>query len=142
MLVLSNRVPSFTPPPPSTMENGKTIKTMFLLEEMKSKDFVLCEKDLDTASIESLTFQTILSALGRGQEIPDEYSFFLNSESMKAAVRLLTDRSIYLTYRIYCEQDHAVTIIIRPASDPSPNSSHCPSAPESLRILMPKHYPQ
>ncbi|KAE8342411.1 hypothetical protein BDV24DRAFT_162302 [Aspergillus arachidicola] len=115
------------------MENTRTIKTMLLLEEMKSKSFVLRDKDLDTAGIESLTFHTILSVVGRGQDSPEDYSFFLDSESMKAAVQLLTDRSIYLTYRIYCEKDHSITIIIRPASDPSPNSSQCPSAPESLR---------
>ena len=37
---------------------------------------------------------------------------------MKDAVQLLTDRSIFVTYRLYLEDYSVVTLIIRPADDP------------------------
>ncbi|OJJ69879.1 hypothetical protein ASPBRDRAFT_66942 [Aspergillus brasiliensis CBS 101740] len=108
-------------------------KWMFLLEEMGKKEFVLSDQELDARGVQELSFSRILALVGRRQSVADEYSFFMFSDSMKAAVQMLTDRSIFLTYTIYCEHDTAITIIVRPISDPSLNSSQCPSAPESLR---------
>ncbi|RAK95624.1 uncharacterized protein BO80DRAFT_321789, partial [Aspergillus ibericus CBS 121593] len=106
---------------------------MFLLEEMDKKDFNLHHEELDTRGVEGLSFAKILAFVGRPHTNPEDFIFFIFSDSMKAAVQLLTDRSILLTYRMYCEYDSAITIIVRPVSNPSPNSSQCPSAPESLR---------
>ncbi|PYH33993.1 uncharacterized protein BO87DRAFT_426267 [Aspergillus neoniger CBS 115656] len=108
-------------------------KWMFLLEEMGKREVVLSDQDLDARGVEELNFSRILALIGRRQNIPDEYSFFIFSDSMKAAVQMLTDRSIFLTYKMFCENDTAITIIVRPVSGSSPNSSQCPSAPESLR---------
>src|SRR6266487_2527686 len=67
---------------------------------------------------------------------PVDQVYIMQSESQLSILNpppLLTDRSFIMTYRLYCQKDKVVTIIVRPADDPSPNSSRCPSAPESLR---------
>lgn len=56
-----------------------------------------------------------------------DYSFFIHSNCMKAAVQLLNDESIYAVYRLYCQKDPIVTIHIRKVHEPSPNSSRVPS---------------
>lgn len=56
-----------------------------------------------------------------------EFSFFIHSNCMKAAVQLLNDESIYAIYRLYCQKDPIVTIHIRKVHEPSPNSSRAPS---------------
>ncbi|KAI0379525.1 hypothetical protein F5Y04DRAFT_282945 [Hypomontagnella monticulosa] len=51
---------------------------------------------------------------------------------MAAAVQLLSDASILATYNLYCQDDPVVTITIRKAEDPSPNSSRSASYHSSL----------
>ena len=62
----------------------------------------------------------------------DDHTFWIHSNSMKAAVQLLNDNSIQMTWKLYCENDSVVTIHIRPAADPSPNTSKAPSHNASL----------
>lgn len=105
----------------------------FLFEGMSKADYVQTSKTFDEVITAGVSFHSVLSFVGKGDENPGVYNFFIFGESMKAAVQLLTDKSIFVTYRLYCEDDEVVTIIVRPAEDPSPNSSQCPSAPSSLR---------
>jgi hypothetical protein len=51
---------------------------------------------------------------------------------MSAAVQLLKDTAINVIWTLYCRDDPTVTIIVRPASDHSPNASTAPSAESSL----------
>jgi hypothetical protein len=106
---------------------------MILYEETSKTDFALDKKTFDEIATVGFSLRSMLSFIGRGDQNPNDYSFFIFSDSMKAAVQLLNDKSVFVIYRLYCENDDAVTIIVRPAADPSPNSSQCPSAPESLR---------
>lgn len=81
-----------------------------------------------------VSFNSALNFVGKGEPDPGDYNFFLFCESMKAVVlQLLTDKSIFVTYRFHCEDNNVVTIIIRPADDPFANFSQCPSAPSSQR---------
>lgn len=61
-----------------------------------------------------------------------EFSFFIHSASMAAAVQLLSDESIITTYNLYCTEDPVVTIIMRGIDELSPNASHAPSHNSSL----------
>ncbi|KAF4225527.1 hypothetical protein CNMCM6457_008154 [Aspergillus fumigatiaffinis] len=106
---------------------------MILYEETSKPDFALEKKTFDEIATVGFSLRSMLSYIGRGDKSPNDYNFFIFSDSMKAAVQLLNDKSVFVTYRLYCEDDDVVTIIVRPAADPSPNSSQCPSAPESLR---------
>lgn len=106
---------------------------MILYEESSKTDFTLDKKTFDEIATVGFSLRSMLSFIGRGDQNPNDYNFFIFSDSMKAAVQLLNDKSVFITYRLYCEDDDVVTIIVRPATDPSPNSSQCPSAPESLR---------
>ncbi|RLL93713.1 hypothetical protein CFD26_102458 [Aspergillus turcosus] len=106
---------------------------MILYEESSKTDFTLDKKTFDEIATVGFSLGSMLSFIGRGDQNPNDYNFFIFSDSMKAAVQLLNDKSVFITYRLYCEDDDVVTIIVRPATDPSPNSSQCPSAPESLR---------
>ena len=56
-----------------------------------------------------------------------KFAFYIHSQSMAAAVQLLSDESIITTYNLYCQTDPAVTITVRKATDPSPNSSRAMS---------------
>lgn len=60
------------------------------------------------------------------------HAFYIHSESMSSAVQLLSDESIVATYNLYCTADPIITVIIRHANDPSPNSSRAPSHESSL----------
>ena len=51
---------------------------------------------------------------------------------MSAAVQLLKETAINVIWALYCRDDPTVTIIVRPASDHSPNTSTAPSAESSL----------
>jgi hypothetical protein len=62
----------------------------------------------------------------------DEHTFWIHSNSMKAAVQLLSDKSIEVTWNLYCQADDVVTIHIRTTSDPSPNTSKASSYNNSL----------
>jgi hypothetical protein len=64
------------------------------------------------------------------QNVKDEvqkFAFYLHSASMAAAVRLLSDESILVTYNLYCQKDDVVTILVRGINEPSPNTSRSPS---------------
>jgi hypothetical protein len=77
-------------------------------------------------------------SLGRALKISgasgqvDDHSFWIHSNSMKAAVQLLSDDSMQITWKLYCQQDAVVTIHIRPYTDPSPNTSRAASHQQSL----------
>lgn len=62
----------------------------------------------------------------------DKHTFWIHSNSMKAAVQLLSDKSIEVTWSLYCQSDDVVTIHIRTAKDPSPNTSKASSHNNSL----------
>ncbi|KAH7305620.1 hypothetical protein BKA65DRAFT_601946 [Rhexocercosporidium sp. MPI-PUGE-AT-0058] len=62
----------------------------------------------------------------------EDHSFWIHSNSMKAAVQLLSDQSISVTWELYCKSDSVVTIHIRPNQDPSPNTSKATSHHHSL----------
>ncbi|KAI1380987.1 hypothetical protein F4677DRAFT_441316 [Hypoxylon crocopeplum] len=51
---------------------------------------------------------------------------------MAAAVQVLSDESTIATYNLYCRRDPVVTITIRKAEDPSPNTSRSSSHENSL----------
>lgn len=61
-----------------------------------------------------------------------KFAFYIHSQSMTAAVQLLSDESIITTYNLYCQTDPAVTITARKSADPSPNSSRAVSHEGSL----------
>lgn len=105
----------------------------FLFEGVQKSEYVQTTKTFSEFVTFGISFKSILHLVGQGDNEPKDYNFFVFGESMKAAVQLLTDKSIFVTYRLYCEDDQVVTVIIRLADDPSPNSSQCPSAPNSLR---------
>lgn len=74
--------------------------------------------------------KALLASKARGKF--EDHSFWIHSNSMKAAVQLLSDRSIPITWELYCKHDSVVTIHIRPAQDPSPNTSQATSHQQSL----------
>lgn len=108
-------------------------KWFFLFEGMHRLDFTQGNRSFDEVITAGISFRSILSFVGKNDADPNDFNYFIFGETMKAAVQLLTDKSIFVTYRLYCEDDEVVTIIIRPAKDPSPNSSQCPSGSQSLR---------
>ncbi|KAJ6257708.1 hypothetical protein Dda_7496 [Drechslerella dactyloides] len=63
-----------------------------------------------------------------------EYSFWIHSKSMKAAIQLLSDEAIMVTWGLYCSKDDVVDIIIRKATDPSPNTTKAASHETSVRV--------
>ncbi|KAG5293631.1 hypothetical protein I7I50_04106 [Histoplasma capsulatum G186AR] len=58
-----------------------------------------------------LSFGSVLSALDLEPE-PSKYNFYIFSNSMKAAVQLLTDHSIYVMWKLYCFNESVVEIIV------------------------------
>lgn len=78
-----------------------------------------------------LTLAQALQRSGARGEVGD-HSFWMHSNSMKAAVQLLSNQSIEITWGLYCKQDAVITIHIRPCSDPSPNTSRASSHQQSL----------
>ncbi len=98
-----------------------------------------CLKHEILGSDHALTLLQLLSrASPEGEQSPapdsvDDFAFYIHSASMKACVQLLTDTSIYVTWSLYCQHDDVVTIYVRNAKDPSPNTSHAPSHNASLR---------
>lgn len=103
----------------------------FLLESMESRQYKMQVLKLSQVSSTILTLQDCLKIVGvKGK--PEEYSFYLYSESMSAAVQLLSDQSIPATWNLYCQKDLMAMLTIRLAKDPSPNSSRALSHPSSL----------
>ena len=103
----------------------------FLKENMKDAEYSQNHLTLDAVRRLELSRQECLKQ-SKTKGLPESYAFYLHSESMAAAVRLLSDESITATYNLYCSNDPVVTIIIRKANEPSPNSSQTPSHADSL----------
>ncbi|KAI2625707.1 hypothetical protein GGR54DRAFT_592678 [Hypoxylon sp. NC1633] len=103
----------------------------FLREDMSISQFTQVPLTLSEVRKIDLTFGYCLSATKSPGSVHD-YTFHIHSASMAAAVQLLSDESIIATYNIYCQRDPVVTIIIRKAGDPSPNTSRSASHDNSL----------
>ncbi|CZT03507.1 uncharacterized protein RAG0_10231 [Rhynchosporium agropyri] len=80
---------------------------------------------------QGLTLQKALTTSRAPGQVSD-HNFWIHSNSMSAAVQLLTDQSIKVTWELYCKKDAVVTIHIRPNKDPSPNASRASSHQQSL----------
>ncbi|KAK5789649.1 hypothetical protein VI817_008772 [Penicillium citrinum] len=106
---------------------------LFLYEEMGSSNFKLGSKTTAEMRAMDYSFEVILKLLHLDYSNPIAYKFWIISNSMSTAVPLLNNPSVFVTYELYCKNDPVVTIIVRPAGDPTPNSSQAPSAPNSLR---------
>ena len=99
----------------------------FLLkEDMMSPDYTQKPLSLSTIRSQGITLQRFLEVTGT-EGSPSKFAFYMHSESMAAAVRLLTDEAIYATHHLYCLNDAIVLIIIRPLEEDSPNTSRAPS---------------
>ncbi|KAG8624974.1 hypothetical protein KVT40_006725 [Elsinoe batatas] len=105
----------------------------FLRESMSSDKFTL--KQLQFSDIRKkkpgLTLRDCLNLVGSKGDL-DDYAFYIHCASMTAAVRLLSDESLEVTYKLYCRGADVVTITIRRANEPSPNSTRAPSHNNSL----------
>lgn len=104
----------------------------FRFEKKESVEFKQIHKTWQEVVILGISLQSTLSVLDLKVEDQGNYNFYIFSASMKAAVQLLNDRSVYVTWQLYCQQDPTVEIIVRPTQDASPNSSRCPSSHASL----------
>jgi hypothetical protein len=107
----------------------------FILRESMStskEDFVVFNTTFSRVKQNGLSLEECLR-LVKTKGKPEDFSFHIYSKSMAAAVRLLSDESIRVTYELYCKKDPVVEIYIRDAKDPSPNTSKCPSYENSLR---------
>lgn len=98
----------------------------FLWEDIRSDNFKQDFTTFDQIQKEGITQAKILNRLGR-TGTPEEYSFFIHSDSMKASVQILSDKAIQATWQLYCRQDSSVVVSVRKTDDPSPNSSRAPS---------------
>lgn len=78
------------------------------------------------------SFETILQLARAEKSKADDYDFYLHSSSMKAAVQILSDEAITVTWSLYCQHDPVVTVHVRSKDDPSPNSTRTPSHSASL----------
>ncbi|KAK7746208.1 hypothetical protein SLS62_009424 [Diatrype stigma] len=103
----------------------------FLREDMTISQFVQVPLTFDEVQKVGITLDYCMNATQTTGPIKDQ-AFYIHSASMAAAVRLLDDDSIIATYNMYCQKDPVVTISIRKASDPSPNTSISASHQSSL----------
>ena len=103
----------------------------FLWEDVESDKFKQDFTTLDQVKREGITQAKILHRLARTGK-PDDYSFFIHSDSMRASVQILSDKAIQATWQLYCQNDSSVVISVRKISDPSPNSSRAPSYSTAL----------
>lgn len=86
---------------------------------------------LEKVQRKGISFEDCMEIAGIQGNISD-YSFWIHSNAMKAAVQLLSNESIMVTWGLYCRSDAIVTIHIRKKSDPSPNTSRAASHSASL----------
>jgi len=98
----------------------------FLKEDMTLPKFTQKQYTLLDVRQNGITLQSSLSITSTKGNT-ENFAFYIHSASMAAAVRMLTDESIWVTYKLYCQKDPVVTILIRDANEPSPNTSHAPS---------------
>jgi hypothetical protein len=98
----------------------------FLKEEMVLPKFTQKQYTLFDVQTDGITLQNCLNITST-QGSTERFAFYIHSASMAAAVRMLTDESIWVTYKLYCQNDPVVMVLIRDANDPSPNTSRAPS---------------
>ena len=103
----------------------------FVTESAEDSKYYQRSKLLSEVRRKNPKISDILSLL-RLKGMPEDYNFWIHSPSMSAAVQLLKDTAINVIWTLYCRDDPTVTIIVRPASDHSPNTSTAPSAKSSL----------
>ena len=103
----------------------------FVRENMSDAQFEQVTFTLEEIRTKNLSLQFCLDVTKTSGAI-DDYAFYIHSNSMAAAVRLLSDKAIIATCNLYCQADPIVTITVRGKNDPSPNSSQAPSHKSSL----------
>ena len=103
----------------------------FLYESMTTSSYKQGVKTFAEVNKLQMTLENCLKWSGSNGKV-SSHAFYIHSESMSSAVQLLSDDSIVATYNLYCTDDPIVTVIIRHANDPSPNSSRAPSHENSL----------
>lgn len=100
-------------------------------EDVESPVFKQIKLSLDDVKKNGLSLPEILQLLKLvGQ--PGQFSFFMHSVSMQAAVQMLKSEAIQATWHLYCKGDPVVTITIRNINNPSPNSSRAPTYSKAL----------
>jgi len=104
----------------------------FLKEDMNLPTFVQHQYTFADVRRNGIKLENILTILNVEDEV-QKFAFYLHSASMAAAVRLLSDESILVTYNLYCQKDDVITILVRGINEPSPNTSRSPSHQNSLR---------
>jgi hypothetical protein len=98
----------------------------FIWENFESQSFAQIKLTLEDVKRDGVNLNGILKHLSlSGDE--HQYSYLIHSESMKAAVQVLTDKAVHGTWQLYCQQDPVVTISVRKNDDPSPSTSRTPS---------------
>ena len=100
-------------------------------EDVNSQSFCQVKLTLEDVKRDGISLSSIAALLSLGDPI-EEYAFFIHSNSMQASVQMLNDRAIAATWQLYCQNDPIVTVIVRKASDPSPNTSRAPSYSNAL----------
>lgn len=114
-------------------KNLPSQRWIFLYEEMKSSRFRVSTKTTtEMIKTRSFSLEMILRMLDLEHSDHTKYAFWITSSSMRSAVALLNDSSVHVTYEICYKKDPLITVIVHPERDPSPNSSHTPSAEDSL----------
>lgn len=111
---------------------SSTINLWFLIfESVISDQYFLAHKTHTNFISSNPRLKSILSLIHvQGDE--KDFSFWLHSGSMPAAVQLLSDESILTTWELYCQADQVITIYVRERKDPSPNASRAVSHALSL----------
>lgn len=107
-------------------EHGRQQLWFFLNESMDTTSFTQGIYTLEDMKKHNLNLETCIRLTG-GQGVVNDHAFYIYSSSMASAVRLLNDESVIATYNLYCTKDTVVTVIVRKANDPSPNTSRTPS---------------
>ncbi len=100
-------------------------------EDVGSPTFKQIKITIDDVKQKGLTLNVILNLLSLAGQ-PDQFSFFMHSVSMRAAVQMLKSEAIQATWQLYCKQDSVITITVRKIDDPSPSSSRAPSYSQAL----------
>ncbi|OAQ61981.1 hypothetical protein VFPPC_07321 [Pochonia chlamydosporia 170] len=121
--------------------NGRQQLWFFLNEGMNRNSFTQGAYTFEEVKKHTMSLQTCIKLSG-GKGTVEEHSFYIHSDSMSSAVQMLNDESIIATYNLYCTKDNVVTVIVRKATEPSPNSSRTPShanSRSSRRSLSASH---
>ncbi|KAJ5902338.1 hypothetical protein N7495_002866 [Penicillium taxi] len=102
------------------------------IESVSATEYKLGQISLKDVEEHGISFGCILRKLDQPGR-PEDFSFWIHANSMYAAVQMLTDEAIFATWKLYCTDQPAVSIIVRPKDDPSPNTSNTPSHQSSLK---------